>query len=165
MPQLSCISAGLAALCARDPIDGDEDRSSLLSVFGKQLKVLNLFHSVPIVSGGIVHDIRSILLRCPNLHTFCFNVFPTVLPEGGALHPSLEVIVLRITAGQANDEELERFLRAHIKTIMGEAFPGLRRVWLSVVGRSARQFYPACGDLLKRFPKGHIVGANTVWES
>ena len=140
MPNLACITAGLAALSARDPIDGNEDRSSLLFVFGKQLKVVDLVNSVPSVNGGgIIHDIRSIFRRCPNLRTFRFNVCPTVLPpDNGMLHPALCVIVLRITASQAvNDDELERSLRAQIKTIMGRAFPALRQVKLDVVGRSA----------------------------
>jgi hypothetical protein len=167
MPNLSYITAGLASFSARDPIDDDEDRSSILSVFGTQLRVINLFNSMPSVSGGIVHDIRTILRRCPNLHTFCFNVCPTVLPpENGVLHRSLVVIVLRITDTPAiRDEEWEQFLRAHIKTIMGEAFPALRRVQLHVIGRPAQQFYPACRDLLKRFPKERIEGTTTTWES
>jgi hypothetical protein len=43
------------------------------------------------------------------------------------------VIVLRITpTSGVNNEALERSLRAHIKTIMGDAFPTLRRVELDV---------------------------------
>jgi hypothetical protein len=151
---------------ARDPIDGDEDHSSILSVFGKQLRVVYLVNSMPRVSGGS-HDIRSIFQRCPNLRTFRFNVFPTVLPpDHGVLHPSVCVIVLRITASQAvSDEEWERSLRVHVKTIMGDAFPALRRVKLDVMGRSAQQFYPVCRDLLKRFPLERVEGTITVWES
>jgi hypothetical protein len=167
MPNLSYITAGLGSLSARHPIDVDEDRSSLLSVFGKQLTVVDLFDSMASVNGGIVHDIRSIFRRCPNLHTFHFDACPTILPpDNGVLHPSLGVIFLRITASQAiRDEKLERSLRAHIKTIMGDAFPALRQVKLVVNGRSAQQFYPVCRDLLRRFPLERVEGTTTVWES
>jgi hypothetical protein len=163
MPEISCIIAELESLTAHDPIDGDEDRSSLLSVFGKQLKTVELADST-IVSGDIVHDVRSIFQRCPDLHTFSFPVFPTVLPpETGVLHPSLSVITLRITSTTGIGDNCERFLRAHIKTIMGDAFPALRRIELHVMEGSSRQFYPACRDLLRRFLLVGVKGTVTVW--
>jgi len=167
MPHLCHIVAGIAALAARDPIDGDEDHSSLLAVFGKQLKAVNLLHSAPNVSGDIARDIYPIFRRCPNLRMVCFDVFPTVLlPESGVLHASLNGIVLRINAKETvSDEELEQSLRAHVKTITGDAFPALRRVQLAVFKGSARPFYPACRDLLKRFPSERVEGMITVWEN
>jgi hypothetical protein len=125
MPNLSYVTTGLAALSNDDPIDDN------LCLW--QQTVIDPINSVPSHgAGGIVRDICSIFGHCPNLHTFCFNVSPTVGNE--ALHPSLRVIVLQITPVQWIDEEvLERSLQTHIKTITGESFPALRRVISGVV--------------------------------
>ena len=162
MPNLTHIIASPAVLNRFDP--SDPNRSSMLSVFGKHLRVIEFPDKTHLTCRGI-QDVRSVFHQCPNLDTLSYNINNTVLPHADAvLHPSLGVIILRVNPN-APDDVLERCLRMNVTTFTGGAFPALRRVVLEFDDRWDRpEFSPSYLMMQQRLPLQRVDGAEIVWE-
>ena len=164
VPNLTHIIASPGVLHHFNP--SDPNRSSILSVFGKHLRVID-FPDKVFLTYRAVQDVRSVLDQCPNLHTLSYNINTTVLPhENAVLHPSLSVIVLRVNPNASRDDEvLARCLRMHITTLTGAAFPALRRVVLEFDERWDRPVFSLPYLMMRqRLPQQRVDGADIIWE-
>jgi hypothetical protein len=167
MPNLTHIVTTSEAL-------NDISPTSVLSVFGQQLKVIQFLDEWSFRS-PFYHPIDFILLRCPKVDTLKYNV--NYVRFRGAnemlrpsqsdivLHKSLRNIIMQINPWKQDDEALlEQCLAQHFHGLTGVAFPALRRVVLEGIVVCDPPFELAYAVMRRRFPVQRIDGEDIVWE-